>query len=266
MTTPPISAFSVMTPTTGVFSRARLTDVRQDCVLCDAADAAVLCVPCRATLPHNVYGCPGCAAPNHLNRCGACLAAPLTIDHALAVYQYQFPLDRLIQSFKFNANLVLVDFLAGALATAVVNQWANSLANEKEQAKNPTPAVLAPTDITLVALPLANRRLAERGFNQSALIADRLGQLLNIPVAHQTMLRIRDTPPQSGLSRQARLKNIQGAFDCAHAVAGKNIVLIDDVMTTGATLSEAAKVLKRAGAARVEAWVVARAVLDGANR
>ncbi len=256
MTHPPRLPSASNLPAAGLFSRSRLTDVRQDCVLCDAADAAILCAPCRAALPRNERACPGCAAPDHSTRCGACLAAPLMIDATVAAFKYQFPLDRLVQSFKFNANLVLVDFFAAALAAAV----AAKLCGAADQ-----PGNLKTADMTLVALPLANRRLAERGFNQSALIADRLGRILGIAVAHQTMLRIRDTPPQAGLSRQARLKNVRGAFDCAQPIAGKHIVLIDDVLTTGATLSEAAKVLKKAGAATVHAWVVARAVMDEAR-
>lgn len=234
-------------PKRGLFSRASLMDVRQDCVLCDAADVHTLCTPCAAALPRASHACPVCATPNQSGvsvMCGACVAAPPAIDAALAAFQYQFPLDRLVQSFKFSANLALVDFFAEALAARLRTQC------------------VPLHGVTLLALPLANRRLATRGFNQSALLADALGKRLGLPVAHSAMLRIRETPPQSGLSRQARLKNIHGAFDCAVSLAGQHIALIDDVMTTGATLSEAARVLKKAGAAKVEAWVLARAVME----
>jgi predicted amidophosphoribosyltransferase len=76
------------------------------------------------------------------------------------------------------------------------------------------------------------------------------------------MLRIRETPPQSGLNRAARIKNIRGAFACDASLAGKTVAIVDDVMTTGATMSEAARVLKSAGAVRVEAWVLARAISE----
>lgn len=235
-------------PGSGLFSRLRLSNVRQDCVLCDAAGARVVCEPCLDRLPRSAFACGGCAAPGQLagaGLCGACLRAPHAFDATVAAFQYQFPLDRLVQSFKFNANLALVDFFAEALAAAVLAQKTTSH-----------------TPITIVALPLANGRLATRGFNQSALIADRLGHHLDLAVAHSAMLRVRETPPQAGLSKSARLKNIRGAFDCADNVAGKHIALVDDVMTTGATLSEAASVLKKAGAIRVEAWVLARAVMS----
>ncbi len=237
-------------PVSGLFSRSRLADVRQDCVLCDAAGARVICAPCVAGLPRSSSVCPGCAEPRQSTGrelCGACLRAPHAFDATVAAFQYQFPLDRLVQSLKFNANLSLVDFFAGALAAALRSQLS---------------AAHAP--ITIVALPLANGRLATRGFNQSALIADELGRRLGLAVAHSAMLRVRETPPQAGLSKTARLKNIKGAFDCADDVAGKHIALVDDVMTTGATLSEAAGVLKKAGAVRVDAWVLARAVMSEA--
>ncbi|MEI6738030.1 MAG: ComF family protein, partial [Pseudomonadota bacterium] len=212
----PISALG------GLFGRSRLTDVRQDCVLCDAPDSHVVCVPCAIELPRSVNACPSCAAANHISVCGACISEPPAFDASVAAFQYLFPLDRLVQSFKFSANLALVDFFAEALAAKVRAQQSDV---PGEQA------------VTIIALPLANGRLATRGFNQSALIADQLGRRLGLAVAHSAMLRIRETPPQAGLSRQERLKNIKGAFDCAGKVEGKHVALVDDVMTTGATLS-----------------------------
>lgn len=82
---------------------------------------------------------------------------------------------------------------------------------------------------------------------------------MGLSYAPHGLLKIRDTPPQAGLDREARLKNVRGAFDCGESLAGQHIAIVDDVMTTGATLSEAAKVLKKAGATFVSAWVVARA-------
>jgi ComF family protein len=114
----------------------------------------------------------------------------------------------------------------------------------------------------IVAVPLAPNRFAERGFNQSILLASALAKRLRLPVAHAAMLRIRETPPQTGLTRKDRKKNIKGAFDSRALPANARVAIVDDVMTTGATLSEAARVLKRAGASRVEAWVIARAAYE----
>ncbi len=222
-----------------------LFDIQQDCVLCDASAAAVICEDCRVALPNSDLACPVCAAPGSSMVCGGCLSEPPQFDATIAAFEYAFPLDRLVQALKFSANLSLVDFFSEALANKLRTQTTNSHPD------------------VIVALPLAPKRLAARGFNQSALVADRVSKLLSIPVAHTAMLRIRETPPQAGLSRDQRRRNIRGAFDCALPLDGKYIAIVDDVLTTGATLSEAAKVLKKAGATRVDAWVLSRAVTTG---
>lgn len=183
--------------------------------------------------------------------CGECLADPPAFDASIAAFQYRFPLDRLVQAFKFDENLALAQLFADAMIAAV-------RANAKSDARPDR----------IIALPLAARRLATRGFNQSAVLAERVAHNLGIAYAPRGMLKIRDTPPQAGLDREARYKNVRGAFVCeSGAVAGLHVALLDDVMTTGATMSEAARALKKAGARRVSAWVLARAdrlqVIDG---
>lgn len=181
---------------------------------------------------------------SHREICGACLAEPPAFDETLAAFQYRFPLDRLLQSYKFNENLALVAlFTEAMLATIGRNAEANG--------------GILPDRI--IALPLARKRLAMRGFNQSAVLAERLAERLGIAYAPHGLLKIRDTPPQSGLNRAARRKNVRGAFDCAESLAGQHVAVVDDVLTTGATLSEAASALKKAGARFVSAWVLARA-------
>lgn len=232
-----------------LFSQIRLTDFGQACVLCDADNRAVVCMACEQSLTKSAdaSGCRQCGLPSNNNAtCGQCLSHPPHFDATLAAFEYRFPLDRLVQSFKFHADLKLVDFFVESMRARI------AVAN---------PAFHPPPDL-LVALPLANGRLKERGFNQSALLADGLARRIGVPTAHGAMLRIRDTPPQSGLAREARIKNVRGAFDCVGALSGKHVAIIDDVMTTGATLSEAARVLKLAGASRVDAWVLSRAVIE----
>lgn len=172
--------------------------------------------------------------------CGACLIDPPHFDATVAAFGYHFPLDRLIQSFKFSANLPFV----GLFADAFVAHW-----QTKSRA---VPHLLVP-------MPLASKRLATRGFNQSQLVAVAVGKRLQIPVDGRGLLRVRDTPPQAWLTREERLTNVRGAFDCGVSLAGRSVALFDDVMTTGATMSEAARALKKHGATRVEAWVIARA-------
>lgn len=149
-----------------------------------------------------------------------------------------------MQSYKFNENLALTALFADTLAETIRR---HSTANQQALPDR------------VIALPLARKRLAERGFNQAAVLAQRVARKLTLSYVPHGLLKVRDTPPQAGLNREARLKNVRGAFDCGESLSGQHIAVVDDVMTTGATLSEAAKVLKKAGARLVSAWVVARA-------
>ena len=233
----------------GLFGRPRLTDIEQACALCEATSRGAVCAACAESLARTDYGlaCPSCAMPGSSSAiCGQCLRDRPQFDASVAAFHYQYPFDKLVQSLKFGADLKLVQFFTSALAQAV-------LAFRPQTQACPQ---------IVVALPLANQRLSERGFNQAALLAAGVAKHLNLPVAHGAMLRIRETPPQSGLNREARIKNIRGAFACDTSLVGKSVAIVDDVMTTGATLSEAARILKSAGAERVEAWVLARAISE----
>lgn len=176
--------------------------------------------------------------------CGKCIAEPPHFDRTISAFRYAYPLDRLVQAYKFRAHLSLLPLFADALIHAI-----------QQHDSQPLPDLVLP-------LPLAPKRLAERGFNQSAVLAEKIASRLAVKFESRGMLRLRETPPQSGLNREARLKNVRGAFDCAKPLAGMRVAIVDDVMTTGATLSEAARALKRAGAKEVSAWVIARAMFD----
>jgi ComF family protein len=215
-----------------------------DCTLCggpaDAAKGRLLCQACDASLPAQpASACPQCGieSPGSLV-CGDCLSNPPAFDAARTVFTYRFPLDQLIQSFKYASNLALADLFAQKLAACVRD---------------------LPLPHALIAMPLAPRRLTERGFNQALLIANNAARRLSLPVERTALVRVRETLPQSGLPLKERRANVKGAFACAADLTGRHIALIDDVMTTGATLHEAAKMLKIRGAARVTAWVIARA-------
>lgn len=212
--------------------------------MCGAMAFDLLCTGCHAELPRNAHAmvCPICDEPGHADAmCGACLAEPPHFDLTVSAFAYAFPLDRLVQRYKFSAHLALTDLFADALMEAIGRR-----------------AVELPN--VVVPMPLAHGRLAHRGFNQSALIAARIGERLKLPVERDALARTRETMPQSGLSRAARFRNVRGAFSSRRLMEGRRVAIVDDVMTTGNTLSEAARALKAAGAASVQAWVVARAV------
>lgn len=218
----------------------------QDCQLCGAAVPATICAACVRDLPFRLtQGCQCCGQMGDVQSlegeiCGDCLADPPKFDVTRSAFSYAFPLDKLLQSFKFNANLALLDLFVDHFVDALKNNVATM------------PDVIIP-------MPLAKKRLATRGFNQSALLVRGIGQRLHIKVESHGLLRVRETPPQAGLNRAARLENMKGAFDCAQNLAGQRIALVDDVMTTGATMSDAARALKKQGAASIDAWVIARA-------
>jgi ComF family protein len=211
-----------------------------DCVLCGGRSTSdVLCDACVAGLPELPEHCPRCSLPSPGgSTCGACLADPPHFDATLAGWLYEFPCDRLVQALKYRAWLALAPFFARRLGS------------------RPLPHV----DL-LVPMPLHPRRLAQRGFNQAAEIARCLRRRTGAALAPRAARRIRDTAAQTDLPYAERAKNIRAAFACELDLSGKSVAVVDDVMTTGATLNELARELKRAGAARVENWVVARSVL-----
>ena len=212
----------------------------QPCLLCGAlSNDGLCCKACDAELPRlSAAHCPTCALPTLGGAvCGRCLQHPPAFDHAVAAFSYSFPIDQLIKAMKFHERLILVDFLADELASRVTSK-----------------------PDCVIAVPLHPTRLRERGFNQSQLLAVRISKRLGIPLLTEACQRVRDTPPQSSLPWKERDKNIRHAFSVQPnvEVRGKHVAIIDDVMTTGASLGEIARTLKQAGAKEVSAWVVAR--------
>jgi ComF family protein len=199
----------------------------------------MICAPCDASMPTIGAACPRCAlaSPGGV-LCGRCIARAPPFDVTLAAWRYAFPADRLLQAFKYDGRLALAEPLARAIAGAVI-------------------ARDAPLPERLLAMPLAPRRQRERGFNHAHEIARRLSAYVHVPLA-QDLRRTRDAPPQAGLTLRERTRNVRNAFEANERVAGCAVAIVDDVMTTGATLAAAALAVRKAGAVRVEAWVVAR--------
>ena len=214
----------------------------QSCLLCGAhSQANPLCPPCTAELPAlPERRCTICAIPTPTGAiCGDCLKTPPAFDASLAAWEYRWPIDRLVPAFKYGEQLTLGAALAQGLAHAIAGA--------------DRPDILLP-------MPLHPKRQRERGFNQSLELAKYLAKTLNLPLADQMVQRVKLTPPQASLPLEARHKAIKGAFEVAGDVKDRHIALVDDVMTSGASLNELAKTLKRAGAARVDCWVAARAL------
>jgi ComF family protein len=214
------------------------TLLAQDCVLCAASSGdALFCAGCERDLPVLGEACPRCAGPSPGGAvCGACLRDPPSFDATVAVWRYEFPVDRLVLALKYGGRLALAGAFGDALAARTADRHVDAL----------------------VPMPLAPPRLRSRGFNQAMEIARRCARNTALHVDPGLVARVRDTPPQTDLPHDARAANVRGAFACTGAVAGMAIAIVDDVMTTGASLEELARTLKRAGAARVENWVVSR--------
>jgi ComF family protein len=222
----------------------------RSCVLCNAS-GAMLCTACRADATVGSSACcPRCAIPLHADvaerLCGRCLKRPPAYDRTIAATRYDAPFDQLVRGLKYGATLAYAPLLAELLHTRAVAMLGHDLGE---------------IDV-IVPVPLSRARMAARGFNQSIEVARTFSRRSSKPLDNASVLRIHDTLPQASLRFDARRSNVRGAFAVIDrrrdALAGRRIGVIDDVMTTGATLDELAKILKRAGAATVVNLVVAR--------
>jgi ComF family protein len=167
-----------------------------------------------------------------------CLARAPPFAATIAPLTYAFPVDRLLQAFKYGGALALAEPFAAELAWAV----------RRRHDAHPD---------AIVALPLSSARQRQRGFNQAHEIARRVAVGVGIPML-PGLARVRDSPPQAMLAWNARVDNVRHAFAGEASLRGRRVAIVDDVMTTGATLAAAAMAARRAGALAVEAWVVAR--------
>lgn len=215
------------------------------CLICGDWTAATVCHRCRDRFAAPRLRCPRCAIPTvQAGPCGACLNQPPAYGHAVAAADYGFPWDRLIAAFKFQQQ----------------PEWAGVLAGLIDEAISRHPAL--PAADCVLPVPLSRPRLSERGYNQAWELARRLAVRRGLPAHAGALLRWKDTPHQVGADRAQRLHNLRSALwvppDGAAQVAGRQVALVDDVLTTGATAQAAALALHAAGAAGVQVWVVAR--------
>jgi len=213
------------------------------CLLCGApgADGVDLCAACVAELPRNRSCCARCALPLPVSAalCGECQRHAPPWDAAWAPFRYGWPLDRLESRFKFGRDL--------AAGRALATLW------QRESMPLSKPALLLP-------VPLHRARLRQRGYNQALELARPMARGFGLPLRHDVLQRLKATDAQTELDAATRRRNVRGAFAVHAGVAlPAHVAILDDVMTTGATLAECARVLKRAGVARVDVWALARA-------
>lgn len=213
------------------------------CAICHAWPSQPLCETCVAQFAQPVHRCTRCAlpVPTGMRQCGACITDPPPLDQALAAVPYAYPWSALVVDFKFRQH----------------TGWAASLATLMRSAPWVEPALESAE--VLVPMPLSRERLRQRGFNQALVLARALEPA---KVRADVLLRIQDTPPQSALPRKERLRSVQHAFAVeplrAASLKGRRVVLLDDVMTSGASLHAAASVVRQAGAAHITGLVFAR--------
>lgn len=219
------------------------------CAFCQTRLVAAetgLCAPCREDLPANRPCCPCCAAPLATDPgnapCARCQLRPLPVEAVIAPLRYAFPVDRAIQGLKYRGRFEFVPVLAPLMVEAF-------------QA--------AALDVDcIVPVPLHWLRHGQRGFNQAFELARPLADAHGLPLVHQVERR-RRTRPQSGLGAGPRRANLRGAFSVNGGLDVPHALIVDDVMTTGATVIELARCLRRAGVGRVSVLVAARAEAPG---
>lgn len=215
------------------------------CLLCGAAGETGLdlCAGCLDDLLRNPVACPRCATPLAAGRgdpCTRCRAQPPAFDRAFVPFRYQPPVDVLITRLKFGGCLACARLLGELFAAALTERG------------NPLPDGIVP-------VPLHPRRLRERGFNQSLELARAAARRFGIPLWIDGLRRVRHTVPQTQLDARQRQTNPLGAFALNMPLPGTRIALIDDVVTTGSTINECARVLRAGGAADIEIWAIGRA-------
>jgi ComF family protein len=219
----------------GFYTKLKL---KQTCVLCLQTAQYCVCNDCQQDLIQSTKRCISCAIPlnNKLDFCGACLNKSPYFSKAYSLYSYNSTCAQLIKTFKFKHQLCIGDFFAHQLATTYQQKFASCHYD------------------AIIPMPLSQQRLKDRGFNQSIELVRRLN---NIIVDINAVKRIKNTRTLSQLNRKERQIEIKGAFQ-AHALSYRKVLLVDDVMSTYASMNELAKTLLRAGVGRCDAWVVAR--------
>ena len=223
------------------------------CVHCrkPASQHQDLCDACLLELPLVEHPCTVCGLPLPTSNlaaslCGSCMARPPGFCRSVNPFQYQPPVSSLIAGFKYRNKLVNGRVLGEQLASHLAWQYQDSALPS-----------------TIIPVPLHKARIRQRGYNQALEIARTLSHCLNIAISRDTVSRARNTTQQTGLTARARKRNLRCAFTINSDIqfeANTTVAIVDDVVTTGVTVSELASVLLKAGASQVHVWAIARSV------
>lgn len=219
------------------------------CVLCSAPSRRTLdlCIACERDLPQLQNYCQYCAQPlinTKMAICGACLKQAPPFAKTVVPYAYEEPIISLISGLKFQNKLVYARLLGSLLAQHLKNHYHHQA----------LPACIIP-------IPLHAQRLQERGYNQAIELARPVSAALGIPLSLHDSQRIRMTVAQSSISAKERGKNVKGAFQVTLPTAIQHVAIIDDVITTGHTVTELSGILRNAGATTIDVWCCARTIL-----
>ena len=221
------------------------------CVICglQTNNSYGICDPCFSDLPWLTHYCARCSNPlinsNNL-LCGSCLKSKLYYDKIISLFHYRPPISQLITQFKFHKKLHLSRNFS-QLIVSQLNDFINT-SNIK-------------FDI-VIPVPLHRKRIKERGFNQANEIAKLIAKKLQILLANNVVVRVKNTSPQTELPSKQRKRNVKNAFFVQGNIQDKNILIIDDVITTGATVNELSRVLKKSGADHIVVCSLTRSSPD----
>ncbi|HET7752328.1 MAG TPA: ComF family protein [Anaeromyxobacteraceae bacterium] len=200
--------------------------------------AGPFCAVCADAVEPVPPGCPRCGLPGQeAAACGACRLQVPAFDGCVAGALFGGPMADAVHALKYCGRAAIAGPLGAWLAAAAP----------------------LPRGADVVSVPLARRRRIERGYDQAALLADSVARAARLPRLRSALRRVRETPPQVGRSRDERFRNVAGAFTAAAAVRGRDLLLVDDVVTTGATASACAEALRAAGARSIAVLALARA-------
>ena len=230
--------------------RVRRWRLPSQCAVCHQWGGERVCGDCLTRFAQAVPRCARCAldVPSGVAVCGACLVDPPPFERSLAALDYAFPWSGLITRFKFHDGLDLAPMFVQRMLAVY----------SADRAAHPD----APAPTWLLPVPLSAERIRERGYNQAWELARRLASVLRCAADARLLLRVKDTPHQLALPVEQRPANVRGAFAVEprrrDELRGRVVAVVDDVVTSGATVAEISRVLLQAGAAQVHVWSLAR--------